>query len=67
MVALDIPIGLATGAPRPCDVAARGALGPGRASSVFPAPDRRLIEALPFTEDADGRLTNSVSYETALC
>lgn len=65
VIAVDIPIGLASGALRPCDLAARGALGPSRASSVFPAPDRRLIETLPFTEDADGRLTNGANYEEA--
>jgi len=40
---VDIPIGLVDGA-RPCDTEARRLLGP-RASSVFPAPPRAVLEA----------------------
>ena len=41
---MDIPIGLAEGEPRRCDVEARRVLGP-RRSSVFPAPDPRVAGA----------------------
>ena len=43
-IAVDIPIGLAEGEPRRCDVEARRVLGP-RRSSVFPAPDPRVLTA----------------------
>jgi predicted RNase H-like nuclease len=43
-IAVDIPIGLATGEPRQVDGEARRRLG-GRASSVFPAPDSRFMDA----------------------
>jgi predicted RNase H-like nuclease len=42
-IAIDIPIGLSSDGPRRCDVEARRVLGP-RRSSVFPAPDPRLID-----------------------
>lgn len=42
---VDIPIGLAEDGPRACDRAARALLGPGRASSVFPAPVRAVLDA----------------------
>lgn len=45
-IAVDIPIGLVEGA-RGCDLAARKVLGP-RRSSVFPAPDPRIIEAVTY-------------------
>jgi len=48
-IAIDIPIGLPEGQPRPCDLAARKALGP-RRNSVFPAPDRRLLDASYYEE-----------------
>lgn len=48
-IGVDIPIGLAEGAPRDCDVEARRVLGP-RRSSVFPAPDPRVIDALTYEE-----------------
>jgi predicted RNase H-like nuclease len=49
-IAIDIPIGLSEeGQPRLCDVEARKVLGP-RRSSVFPAPDRRLLDAGSYTE-----------------
>jgi predicted RNase H-like nuclease len=50
--AIDIPIGLADTEPRPCDVAARRALGP-RRSSVFPAPVRAVLEADSYAEACD--------------
>ncbi|MDY7101215.1 MAG: DUF429 domain-containing protein [Actinomycetota bacterium] len=42
IVGVDMPIGLTDRGPRPCDRAARRALGP-RRSSVFPAPIRPLL------------------------
>lgn len=48
-IGVDIPIGLAEGEPRRCDVAARRVLGP-RRSSVFPAPDPRVIDARTYEE-----------------
>jgi predicted RNase H-like nuclease len=47
--AIDIPIGLATAAPRRCDVEARRLLGP-RRSSVFPAPARSVLGAAGYEE-----------------
>jgi predicted RNase H-like nuclease len=46
---IDIPIGLADKEPRPCDVAARRALGP-RRSSVFPAPVRAVLDADSYAD-----------------
>ena len=43
-VGVDTPIGLAEGEPRRCDVESRRVLGP-RRSSVFPAPDPRVVTA----------------------
>lgn len=48
-VGVDIPIGLAEGEPRRCDTEARRVLGP-RRSSVFPAPDPRVIAAPSYPE-----------------
>ncbi|MCL5743721.1 MAG: DUF429 domain-containing protein [Acidobacteria bacterium] len=48
-VAIDIPIGLPQGQPRHCDLQARAVLGP-RRNSVFPAPDRRLLDASHYGE-----------------
>lgn len=48
-IGVDIPIGLAEGEPRRCDMEARKALGP-RGSSVFPAPDPRVITATSFEQ-----------------
>lgn len=48
-VAVDIPIGLAAGDPRPCDGEARGLLGP-RRSSVFPAPVRAVLGTSTYEE-----------------
>ena len=45
VLTLDIPIGLTDSGPRKCDVLARKMLGPGRASSVFPAPIRPALGA----------------------
>lgn len=50
-IGIDIPIGLAKGVPRGADVAARRVLGP-RRSSVFPAPDPRLLDAPTYAEAA---------------
>jgi predicted RNase H-like nuclease len=50
-IAVDIPIGLTIDGPRPCDVAARRVLGP-RRSSVFPAPDPRVIDAATYDQTA---------------
>lgn len=49
-IGVDIPIGLAEGVPRLCDVEARKVLGP-RRSSVFPAPDPRFL-SIPVYADA---------------
>ena len=47
LILVDMPIGLPEGpAKRPCDPEARKALGPPRASSVFPAPTRQATEYL---------------------
>jgi predicted RNase H-like nuclease len=61
-IGIDIPIGLRNdGRPRGCDVAARALLGWPRGSSVFPAPQRRLLdcdayaEALAHSREAFGR------------
>jgi predicted RNase H-like nuclease len=51
-IAIDIPIGLAEGVSRRCDIQARKVLGP-RKSSVFPAPDPRLLDCPSY---ADARL-----------
>jgi predicted RNase H-like nuclease len=48
-VAVDIPIGLTLDGPRPCDLEARRVLGP-RRSSVFQAPDPRLLDAPTYAE-----------------
>lgn len=48
-IGVDIPIGLAEGQARRCDVEARRVLGP-RRSSVFPAPDPRLIDIPTYAE-----------------
>lgn len=59
VVGVDIPIGLADRDPRAYDRAARAALGRPRASSVFPAPLRCMIDATDYTAAcAAGRSTN---------
>ncbi len=50
VIALDVPIGLPDSGSRACDVAARQLLGPGRGSSVFPAPIRPILVAKSHTE-----------------
>ncbi|WP_424184785.1 DUF429 domain-containing protein [Actinokineospora sp. G85] len=44
VVGVDIPLGLPAAGPRPCDLLARGRLGPAR-SSVFLAPVRGVLGA----------------------
>jgi predicted RNase H-like nuclease len=48
IIALDIPIGLPDRGSRLCDCEARRLLGPGRASSVFPAPIRPVLAATSY-------------------
>ena len=48
LVAIDIPIGLADGGPRACDLLARRLLGRPRASSVFPPPCRSALAATTY-------------------
>lgn len=50
VVAIDVPIGLLETGPRACDREARRLLGP-RASSVFPAPNRWMLD---HTDDYAG-------------
>jgi predicted RNase H-like nuclease len=57
LIALDIPIGLPDRGARDCDLAARRLLGPGRGSSVFPAPIRPLLEACSHAEACSIRET----------
>jgi predicted RNase H-like nuclease len=56
VIAIDIPIGLPDRGPRACDHAARKLLGPGRASSVFPAPIRPVLSAGSYGEAGQIRL-----------
>jgi len=52
-IAIDIPIGLTeTFQPRRCDQIARRFIGP-RRSSVFPAPDRRILKLPTYAEATD--------------
>lgn len=48
-IGVDVPIGLIAGLPRGCDMAARRMLG-ARGSSVFPAPDPRLLQSATHGE-----------------
>lgn len=50
IIAIDIPIGLPEYGSRICDVEARQLLGPGRSSSVFPAPIRPILVAANYSE-----------------
>ncbi len=50
ILGVDIPIGLPDSGPRLCDLSARRRLGPGRGSSVFPAPIRCQLEAKTYLE-----------------
>jgi predicted RNase H-like nuclease len=49
-LAADIPIGLAESGARRCDQEARKTLGRPRASSVFPAPNRPLLDSTTYEE-----------------
>ena len=52
LILVDIPIGLPVpNMPRQCEGAARGCLGQPRASSVFPAPLREIVE---FVDNGNG-------------
>lgn len=55
VIAVDVPIGLPDVGARPCDLEARQLLGPGRASSVFPAPIRPVLAASCHTEASAAR------------
>lgn len=51
LLLIDMPIGLADGPlDRRCDALARERLKPGRASSIFPAPVREVLEAADYAE-----------------
>ncbi len=50
VVAVDIPIGLTDAGPRCCDLEARAKLGRPRASSVFPAPIRPMLNATTYQQ-----------------
>ncbi|MFM7393648.1 MAG: DUF429 domain-containing protein [Cyanobium sp.] len=50
LTAIDMPIGLPDAGARPCDRLARRLLGPGRGSSVFPAPIRPMLAAVSHAE-----------------
>jgi predicted RNase H-like nuclease len=53
VLAIDVPIGLTEAGARECDRAARRRLGPGRASSVFPAPIRPALHATTYLAACD--------------
>src|SRR5438067_7121199 len=53
VLAIDIPIGLTEAGARACDVEARRRLGPGRGSSVFPAPIRPALHAESYSAACD--------------
>lgn len=55
VTAVDMPIGLPALGARRCDREARKLLGAPRASSVFPAPIRRVLEATTYEEACDIR------------
>jgi predicted RNase H-like nuclease len=55
VIAIDIPIGLTESGSRACDQAARKFLGRPRASSVFPAPIRAVLEARSWEEACEIR------------
>jgi len=55
IVAIDIPIGLPEIGARECDRKARQLLGRGRASSVFPAPIRPVLDARDYREACQKR------------
>ena len=49
-IAVDIPIGLPTGARRRCDVEASRLLRPGGSSRVFPTPPRAVLAAVDYLD-----------------
>jgi len=53
LLTIDIPIGLPLIGSRECDMKARRLLGPGRGSSVFPAPIRPVLVAPTYAEACD--------------
>jgi len=55
IITLDVPIGLPDKGSRACDLEARKLLGPGRASSVFPAPIRPILQASSHAEASAAR------------
>jgi predicted RNase H-like nuclease/predicted enzyme related to lactoylglutathione lyase len=67
VIAVDIPIGIPEAGPRPADEAARRFVGP-RASSVFPTPVRRVLEADGYAEaravasEVTGKSISAQSY-----
>lgn len=48
-IAVDVPIGMPEREPRPCDLAARSALGANR-SSVFVVPPRAVLESSSYAD-----------------
>lgn len=56
IVAVDIPIGLPDAGARECDLIVRRLLGPGRGSSVFPAPIRDVLDAVDYNDACARRL-----------
>jgi len=68
ILSIDIPIGLPDCGPRACDQEARKLLGPGRASSVFPAPIRPVLiakdyeEACSFRRQLEGKSMSRQSW-----
>ena len=52
LIAIDMPIGLASDRPRSCDIQARSLLD-ARRSSVFPAPVRAALGATDYREACD--------------
>ncbi len=59
LIVVDIPIGLPPSSPRACDVQARKLLGPGRASSVFPAPSRAALAFQCYREASEANFAAS--------
>lgn len=55
VIVLDVPIGLPEKGSRACDVEARLLLGPGRASSVFPAQIRPILQSISHAEASAAR------------
>jgi predicted RNase H-like nuclease len=68
VIAIDIPIGLPDRGARGCDGKARKLLGPGRASSVFTAPIRPVLEAVDYPDacrirsEIDGKKMSLQAY-----